>query len=515
MALKWRTTESGRPLVSLQKATFRQGDCVLFPNTEWILRAGECWGLIGDSGEGRGALVHALCGEIPVEKGEVEYGYGSLDPSLENAPEEGVVHVLFADYQIEASQRNSWAQSRWNSGLDTDEHRVADFLSFNEVHEINPFEVRDEDPRVEKRFRALRREAIRLLDIKPLLDRTLDQLSNGERRKVFLVRALLRDPVLLVLEHPFEGLDREYVAHLQMVFERLHAHGLNLVFSVPSLEDLPDLVTHVVEIKRHRITTIGKKKKRGKAKPERAVQLCLPREWRRRIKKRKLPNPLVSMQNVHVSVESKEILRGVDWVIEPGSCWALSGPNGAGKSTLLSLLQGDNPQAYANDISLFGKTLGPGQSVWDVKRRIGSVSPEQHVYFPGDLTALEVVCTGFFDSIRLFDGCGPVRRGIAMDWLSCLGLGEQADGLFSALPAEQQRLVLIARAVVKQVDLLILDEPCMGLNQTHRRQLIDLIDRIVKAMGCTLIYVSHRRDEWPACIDHRLVLREGQVSGKP
>ena len=221
---------------------------------------------------GRGALVHALCGEIPVEKGAVEYGYGSLDPSLENAPEEGVVHVLFADYQIEASQRNSWAQSRWNSGLDTDEHRVADFLSFNEVHEINPFEVRDEDPRVEKRFRALRREAIRLLDIKPLLDRTLDQLSNGERRKVFLVRSLLRDPVLLVLEHPFEGLDREYVAHLQMVFERLHAHGLNLVFPFP-LWRIYRNVTHVVEIKRHRITTIGKKKKRGKVKPERAVQL--------------------------------------------------------------------------------------------------------------------------------------------------------------------------------------------------------------------------------------------------
>ena len=134
--------------------------------------------------------------------------------------------------------------------------------------------------------------------------------------------------------------------------------------------------------------------------------------------------------------------------------------------------------------------------------------------FSGDLTALEVVCTGFFDSIRLFDGCEPSAAGLRWIGYPALGLVSKLMVCFQRYP-EQQRLVLIARAVVKQVDLLILDEPCMGLNQTHRRQLIDLIDRIVKAMGCTLIYVSHRRDEWPACIDHRLVLSEGQVSGKP
>ena len=289
MALKWRTIEAKAPLLTLEKAAFREGGRTLFPGTSWVLRAGETWGLVGDIGQGRSALVHALCGEIPLVRGELEYGYEHLDPALENAPEEGLVHVLFEDYQLEASQRNSWAQSRWNSGLDTDEHRVTDFLSFDEVHEINPFEVRDEDPKVEKRFRALRREAIRLLEIRPLLDRTLDQLSNGERRKVFLARALLKDPVLLILEHPFEGLDRAYVPHLKKVFKTLHDQGLNLAFAVPSQADLPDLVTHVAEIKKHRIVSAGKKKKRRSDKAAKPVQVRLPRAWQQRIVKRKLP----------------------------------------------------------------------------------------------------------------------------------------------------------------------------------------------------------------------------------
>ena len=509
----WRKPKKGEALLVLDDAEFRVGGTAIFSHTQWTWRGGECWGLVGGPTSGRNDFIHGLCGDIPHVSGDLDYAYTALAPHLEDCPEEGIAHVLFEDQQVELADRSTFAQSRWNSGLDTDPHHVDTFLSFDEVHEINPYEVVDSNPAEQKRFAALRRYVIALLEIAPLLDRTLDQLSNGERRKVFLARALLSDPVLLILEHPFEGLDQGYAKHLHRVFRTLIKDGLQLMFLVASENDLPAYVTHLGQVQGHQLVAQGKRRATA-TKPSRKNQraIALPPEWKKRLRKRKLNTPIAELNKVDVQIDDKAILHGVNWTIQPSECWALAGPNGAGKSTLLSLLQGDNPQAYANDLTLFGKPLGPEQSIWDVKQRVSSVSPEAHLHFPGDLTVLEVVCTGFFNTIRLFDGCGRVRRNIAREWLEALGLDHERNTLFSALSTEQQRHVLIARAVVKQVDLLILDEPGMGLAPASRDRLLGLIDRVVKATGTTLIYVSHRRDEWPSCISHRLCLKDGKVT---
>jgi molybdate transport system ATP-binding protein len=511
---RWRAARHKGTLVHLDQAGFRRGESRVFSGTNWEIQSGQCWGVVGDFDSGRNTLIHALCGDIPPVEGEVDYGYETIDPQFEGCPESGIVHVLFEDQQHALANQEAFAQIRWNPGLDHEGHTAADFLSLEKVDQI--YSMEDVAPQRLRRYRAIRKEVIRSLYIAPLLERTLDQVSNGERRKLFLARALLADPMLIILEHPFEGLDPTYRSKLQKIFSTLLKDGMNLMFLAPDTEALPKHVTHLAQVKNHRLKVVGpfKPKPSSPRKPGPSMRVRMPTEWKKRLRKHDLHAPVARLEQVRVAYDDKVILDGVDWTIQPGERWALSGPNGAGKSTLLSLLQGDNPQAYGNAIEMFGKPYGVGHSIWEVKKRIGSVSPEAHLYFPSDLSALEVVCTGFFDTLRLFDACGKVRQHIAREWLECLELGDQADTTFGDLPVEEQRLTLIARAIVKQVDLLILDEPCMGLDTRHRERLLALVEGIVKASGCALIYVTHQRENLPACITHRIRLKGGRVVRK-
>jgi molybdate transport system ATP-binding protein len=199
------------------------------------------------------------------------------------------------------------------------------------------------------------------------------------------------------------------------------------------------------------------------------------------------------------------ILRGLNWTVRAGESWALLGPNGSGKTTLLSLILGDNPQVYRNDVTVFGQQRGGGESIWEIKRRIGWVSPELHLHFNDSADCFAVVASGFHDTIGLFEPPTARQRAAARAWLARFGLLEHARTPLFALSAGLQRMVLLARALVKEPALLILDEPCQGLDRAHRQILIGAVDELIRAGGVTAIYVTHRRDEIPPSI--RKVLR--------
>ncbi|WFB35800.1 ATP-binding cassette domain-containing protein [Kiritimatiellota bacterium B12222] len=500
-------------LLDLQHTTFRAGDRLIFENTQWQIQSKECWGVVGEMHSGRNALVQGLCGELAPVEGELIYGYEEVDPQFEACPESGIAHVFFTDLQHEMGGDDAFAQLRWNRNLEEFPLLVSDFLSLMSVFDLYALD----DVSVERRqaYPSFQAEVLDLLKIGNLFSRELTALSNGERRKVFLARALLTDPLLVVLEHPFEGLDVGYRKELSDIFLKLQCQGLNLMFLAPEEGLLPDCVDHIAEVEEWRLVACGRKTSTRRSSQKRALfteEIVLPQSWVSRLRPRKHRTPLVSLQGVNVCYGDTKILQDVSWTIQPGECWALSGHNGAGKSTLLSLIQADNPMAYANDVQLFGKPLGPGHSIWDVKKRIGSVSPEQHIYFPEELTVLDTVCTGFFDTLQLFESCGRVRKGIARDWLDSLGLGEKAHKSFAELAVEEQRTVLIARALVRPIDLLILDEPCMGLNEPHRIHLLRLIDAVVGASGCALIFVTHEKQNLPNCVTRFLNLKEGRVT---
>jgi molybdate transport system ATP-binding protein len=217
------------------------------------------------------------------------------------------------------------------------------------------------------------------------------------------------------------------------------------------------------------------------------------------------------MTDVNVEYDGRKILQHINWHVKQGERWALTGPNGAGKSTLLSLVNGDNPQAYANDIMLFDRKRGSGESIWDIKKQTGFVSPELYQYFPTDSSCLHVIESGFYDTVGLFRQTDPDLEAICLQWMKMMNIKKFAQRLFSMVPSSVQRLCLLARAIVKNPTLLILDEPTQGLDMSQQQFFTQLIDDICSISDVTVIYVSHYEHHIPKAVTKKIQLNNGKV----
>src|ERR1017187_3502552 len=191
------------------------------------------------------------------------------------------------------------------------------------------------------------------------------------------------------------------------------------------------------------------------------------------------------MRHITVRYGKAVILNNINWTIRAGESWALLGPNGSGKTTLLSLILGDNPQVYTNEVIVFGHQRGGGESVWDIKRHIGWVSPELHLHFNDSATCFEVVASGFHDTVGLFQSPTARQRTASRRCVARFQLLAFAGRPLFSLSAALQRMVLLARALVKQPRLLILDEPCQGLDSAHREFFVSAVDALIRAGAVT------------------------------
>lgn len=219
----------------------------------------------------------------------------------------------------------------------------------------------------------------------------------------------------------------------------------------------------------------------------------------------------VKMVNVNVQYGDRDILQQINWAVKKGERWSVSGPNGAGKSTLLSLITGDNNKAYANEIHLFDQRRGSGESIWDIKRKIGYVSPEMHLYFDYSATCFETIASGLFDTIGLFRSLSPAQRNQVNQWIVLFHLEPVQNKALSLFSLGEQRIVLLARALIKNPPLLILDEPCQGLDSDQVNQFRQIVDDICDIFDTTLIYVSHYKEEIPESVTRFMYLREGKA----
>jgi molybdate transport system ATP-binding protein len=287
------------------------------------------------------------------------------------------------------------------------------------------------------------------------------------------------------------------------------------------LEEIPRDTTHVLLACRKEIVALGLKEKIldlaltmrlcGKTSPRPPVTPA-PRALRAHSTQRSAAGrPDIELEDVTVEASGKRILDRVCWTVREGERWAVFGPNGAGKTTLLSLIQGDHPQVYAQNIRLFGASPASTQSLWKTRMRIGWLSPELTLHYPSEWWCLDVVCSGYFNSLGLFHGCSPSRRANARRWLRQMGLDRVEREAFGALSTGVQRMVLLCRAAVKRPRLLVLDEPCQGVDAGHRQAILRAVDRLVEETGATLLFVSHHRDELPRCVTRVLELRRGKV----
>ena len=502
---------TAKPFISLNDVALRWHDKILFDGLRWEICDDQHWAIIGPNGSGKSALMSALCGSVPIVKGSIVYHFGHKGSNA--VPQDQIAYVTFESQRTVLSE-GAFYQARWNSGIDEDALCVAEYLSERGVANINPFCVVASHS--DQKFAARRQEVIEQLELGTLLARHVTQLSNGERRRLLIARALLKSPRLIILDNPFAGLDERFRTKLGKHLENLMQSDLRVMIVGTSRDEIPAGITHVLSVKDNRVIAQDAHETTLKsAAAHEAHRANKPADWHIVSAGEAAVDPtsrktLVSMENVNVSYNGTKVLRQVSWTVRENEQWALLGPNGAGKTTLLSLILADNPQAYANDITLFGTRRGSGESIWEIKQKIGWVAPELHLYYPRGTTCLDVVCSGWFDSVGLYRQCSAEQRETAIAWLQRLEL-ECAEETIAQVSEGEQRLVLIARALVKSPTLLVLDEPCQGLDANNRDRVLQAIDWVGNRASASMIYVTHRADELPQSITHVLRLAEGQV----
>ncbi len=367
------------------------------------------------------------------------------------------------------------------------------------------------------------REVVSLLGINNILNREIRRLSTGEMRKLLIADALIAEPELLILDEPYEGLDIKLTRSLIRLTDHLMASGIQVLLVTHRFEEIPARITHALCLKNG---AIFRKGPAGMLREEQLVTDLYPikRPLTQFAEVTGAPagtvfddaSPtLIRMTDVSVIHGKTPILDHINWQVNKGENWYIAGPNGAGKSTLIRLITADEPQAYANEIYLFGKRRGTGESIWDIKQKIGLISSEFQIQYRGagaPITAFQVVLSGFFDSIGLFRHATDVQRRIAGQWLRRVGMEEYGERAFTRLSYGEQRMVLIVRAMVKSQALLILDEPFEGLDHANRRMLLVLIDDIGKNTDTSIIYVTHQRDRLD-CITHRIEFVPKETGG--
>ena len=440
--------------------------------------------IVGPNGSGKTLLVNTMLRQYPLMNNrEVEYGTDVTGSDIRN--------ITFRD-SYGCADSTYFYQQRWNM-TEMGESAI----------------VRDAFPAIKDP--VWKERLYTLFDLPFIWEKQLVTLSSGEMRKYQLARALAVRPRMVIIDSPFIGLDVQTRDMLCRLLETLiHDWNMQIVLVVSRREDIPPFITHIIEVQ------------------DRCPSTVMPVEDYLTRPEKPLPQPLVSQDlvdlmhslpetdmksdeivrcnQVTLQYGSRRILDRLDWTIRKGEHWALLGPNGSGKSALLSMVYADNPQSYACDIALFGRPRGTGESIWEIKKHIGYVSPEMHRSYCRRYPALDIVASGLHDTIGLYKKITDQEREACRVWMNIFGITHLEGRDFLELSSGEQRMILLARAFVKNPTLLILDEPLHGLDRKNRTLVMEIIKAFCAQPQKTLIIVTHYPEELPTTIDHTYTL---------
>ena len=346
-----------------------------------------------------------------------------------------------------------------------------------------------------------------------MLQRPFRALSTGETRKLMLAKALLSQPELLILDEPWDGLDKQACADFNELLLELSIKTtlilvLNRLSEIPSFceqlvlmqsgsiqwqtdvdSDLDNQLTHIRQLQHMQQQDLILPVKDDDSFAPHPLDVAAP---------------LVKLNSVKVNYAENIVFSNLNWTIRPQQHWQVTGPNGSGKTCLLNLITGDHPQCYVNDIYVFGYQRGSGESIWQIKQYIGYLSNAFHLDYRVNCSLLNVVLSGFYDSIGMYQQATKNQMTLAQQWLAVMRLDKQSATSFQELSFGDQRLALIARAMVKHPALLILDEPCNGLDDINRLKVLALIDLLAREGTTTLLYVNHHQEDLIPSIKHCL-----------
>lgn len=443
--------------------------------------------VVGPNGSGKSRLIDAVANNVALNDGRVE-----LSVDNKKLYSQQIGYISFRDINRLTDSPDSYYQKRWNATENEDCPIVADILG---------------QARVEANI-----DLIKSLNIEHILQKHIIQISSGELRKLLIVRCLLKSPKAIIIDNLYIGLDAESrVTVNELLNSIIRSQNIPIILVLCNIKDIPTWIDRVVLMKE--LKCLGTPNVSEFLSNEGIQESLFKNITTEDVK---LPDNIalgdtdyinaIVMNKINIKYYNHAILKDVDWTVAKGETWALLGENGCGKSTLLSLVSGDNPQSYANDITLFDRKRGTGESIWDIKKHIGYLTPDMHTYYRENISCLDVVATGFKDTVGLFLKPSPEEKEKAMEWMKTFHAEHLAEKSFLKVSYGEQRLILLCRVFVKTPDLLILDEPLHGLDQEKKLLVKCAIEKYCYQLKPTLIYVTHYQNEIPSVVKNRKTL---------
>ncbi len=512
-----------RSFITVDHITCRLQDRLMLQNSSWRIHSDEHWAILGPNGAGKSTFVRALWGGVPLLKGKILFHFSdSKTEAHPSSQREAIGYVSFETHHrlMEHEEMQEDLRAFANK---TDEVTTARDVILSGILANRPLTPEDE---------VRCKEIADLLEIEPLLQKNITSLSTGEMRKTLIARALIKAPKLLILDEPFDGLDETARRSLAASINHLMTGSVRVILVVHRLEEILPNITHVLFIKEGQLFMQGPKdylltsenisqlygtpleleQDNGRylvsfgkdgGKPTAMAPMVAQRDS-------SVPEILIEMRDTTVEYDGLAVLNHLTWVMRRGENWAILGPNGSGKSTILKLILGDNLQGYANQVILFGRRKGTGETLWEIKKRIGAVSSELQIQYRKKMSAYDVIASGFYDSIGLYQYPTEEQKTMVDQWIELLRIEDIARQPFHQLSYGQKRMILLARAMVKSPPLLIVDEPCHGLDILNRKRVLDILERIGHTQT-NLLYVTNHKEEVLDCVTHVMRLQKGKV----
>ena len=478
---------------------------ILLSDITWKMNDGEVWLVTGPNGSGKADFLNALAGAA---------GNNALKITPNS---EGLYSNLFSDSTDVVSLER--AARLIQEERENDE---SDYIEGGVDHGRSGRVFISEALKSET---CLENEpAIKLCGIEKILDRGLKYMSTGEIRRTLLARALISDKQFLILSDPFAGLDVQSRTILLDFFDSIaRKKGFpKIILGMERWHEIPDAITHVIEFRDKQVSYCGERAGYEALLKERGEESAAAEEEKRQSFKdgfeelrggfdklnHQPQDVLVEMHDVNVGWDDHQVLRHLDWKLIRGEHWLVRGPNGSGKTTFLELITGDNMQVFSNDVRIFGNRRGSGETIWDIKKKLGIVSYRMHVEYRmlGGTSLLAVIISGFRDSIGLYDQPTDLEISTAKKWLALGGFEGRESENFGNLSYGEQRAILILRSAVKTPEILILDEPCHGLDEQYRSKILQLMELIGNGGTTTMLHVTHDPSEVLPCEKHILEL---------
>ncbi len=524
-------------LITIEDCSVQDRYRTLLARMDWQMCEGEAWLVTGPNGGGKAAFIRALSGQaqfVPnVARPPAVPLYSSVFSPSEGKGGTAVVSLEVAAALIEEERRRDESEYMDKQDIGRTGRRFICEVLGGPLDKDSPL------PPIADKLDAL--PEVKLCGVGPILDRGLKLMSTGEIRRTLLCRALLSGCSLLILSDPFAGLDVSSRKILLEFFDTILKRQLatgggessfpRILLSMERFYEIPSQVNRVLEFRDGAVafsgardeyeTLLARRRAEKEASREADKQAFLAEIDRIRaesdalvsgINQDPVPDSLIRFTDVNVGWDEHKVLVNLNWEVRRGEHWLIRGPNGSGKTTLLELITGDNMQVFREDVSLFGRRRGTGETIWDIKRQLGIVSYRLHVEYRmvGGTDLESVIVSGFHDSIGLYEQATDFELQAARAWLRLAGFAGREHEAFGALSYGEQRAILIVRAAVKSPRVLILDEPCHALDEDYRDKILDLLETVAATNTTTLLHVTHEEDEALPCEKHILELHPGE-----